>query len=325
LQELIDTGTERRKLQNSIPLFVRRLVMPVAESSPQRLFEVGGLTISVTSEDPALPVVPQGTASAFYTDPRPGFIPDSHLVFRRGPLDDSPERTLLFDSEAVWRLYRRAGGFLQIDCHTPLYGDSPYRRLDISADLSRGVITVAPHVDLPSDPLEYPLDELLASRLLAYRKGIEVHSCGLVTSDGEGLIFLGQSGAGKTTTARLWEELPGISILSDDRIIIRTMPGGFRMFGTPWHGEGRLFSTAGAPLAALFFLAHGSRTELIRLGRAAAAARIFTRCFPPLGDPEGTGLMLETAAAIATTVPAYQLEFLPDESAIRAVLTRPRV
>ena len=298
--------------------------MPPAESSPHGFFEVGGLTISVTSEDRDLPVVPQGTAGAFFTPPRPDAIPDSRLSFRRAPLPDSPGRRLLFDSEAVWQLFRLPDGSLQIDCRTPLYGDRPYRRLDLSHDLSHGVITVAPHVDLPSDPLEYPLDELLVSRLLAHRSGIEVHSCGVVSPGGEGLLFLGQSGAGKTTTARLWEQLPGTSVLSDDRIIIRNFPDGPRMFGTPWHGEGRLYSTSNAPLAAFFFLVHGERSGLTRLDRTAAAARLFTRCFPPLGDPEGIALMVETAAAIATSAAAYELRFVPDDSAIEVVMSRSR-
>ena len=70
-------------------------------------------------------------------------------------------------------------------------------------------------------PLEYPLDELLLQGLLARGRGAEIHACGIADGSGRGLLFVGQSGAGKTTMARLWEGERGITVLSDDRIILR--------------------------------------------------------------------------------------------------------
>src|SRR5215469_6722666 len=48
----------------------------------------------------------------------------------------------------------------------------------------------------------------------------EVHACGVEDSDGRAYHFVGQSGAGKPTTARLWHKARGIHVLSDDRIIL---------------------------------------------------------------------------------------------------------
>jgi hypothetical protein len=76
-----------------------------------------------------------------------------------------------------------------------------------------------------ADPLSYPLDELLIMHRLTQEKAIELHSCGIVRPDGTGNLFVGHSGAGKSTTTRLWTEREDVEVLSDDRIIVRRDEG----------------------------------------------------------------------------------------------------
>ena len=56
---------------------------------------------------------------------------------------------------------------------------------------------------------------------LTQEKAIELHSCGIVRPDGTGNLFVGHSGAGKSTTTRLWTAREDVEVLSDDRIIVR--------------------------------------------------------------------------------------------------------
>jgi hypothetical protein len=70
-------------------------------------------------------------------------------------------------------------------------------------------------------PLDYPLDELLIMHRLTQEKAIELHGSGIVRPDGTGNLFVGHSGAGKSTTTRLWTEREDVEVLSDDRIIVR--------------------------------------------------------------------------------------------------------
>jgi hypothetical protein len=56
---------------------------------------------------------------------------------------------------------------------------------------------------------------------LTQERAIELHSCGIVRVDGGGDLFVGHSGAGKSTTTRLWTEREDVEVLSDDRIIVR--------------------------------------------------------------------------------------------------------
>ena len=57
-------------------------------------------------------------------------------------------------------------------------------------------------------PLSYPLGELLMTNLLGTGYGVMLHSSGVVDA-GHGMVFAGVSGAGKTTTAHLWESQAG--------------------------------------------------------------------------------------------------------------------
>lgn len=72
---------------------------------------------------------------------------------------------------------------------------------------------------------------LLASMLLPSRQAVLVHASGVI-SEGEGVIFLGDSGAGKTTTARrIGRE--GAMRIADDLTILHAPPGQ-RVQVEPW-------------------------------------------------------------------------------------------
>jgi ABC-type nitrate/sulfonate/bicarbonate transport system ATPase subunit len=55
---------------------------------------------------------------------------------------------------------------------------------------------------------------------LAQSDSMIVHACG-VDYEGKGILFVGESGAGKSTLTKIWNQEPGVEILSDDRIIVR--------------------------------------------------------------------------------------------------------
>ena len=130
----------------------------------------------------------------------------------------------LFDSGCTWRLYEGETG-LQFDFHVPSLGVRPYKRLLIDRAFSRGTLQMNEKVFAASThtltPLTYPLDELLIMHRLTQEKAIELHGSGIVRANGVGNLFVGHSGAGKSTTTRLWTEHEDVEVLSDDRIIVR--------------------------------------------------------------------------------------------------------
>ena len=225
---------------------------------------------------------------------------------------------LLFESGAVWRLFRDGEGF-RIECHADVLGSDAYKVARFDSSFTRGTLLIRPAMlALERNPLEYPLDEVLVAHLLGRGRGVELHSCGVVDADGRGHLFVGVSGAGKTTTARLWEGTAS-AVVSDDRVIVREDEGRMWMYGTPWHGEAELSMAARAPLAGVYLLTQAPVNELREIPRANAVARLFGCAFPPFYDGSAVDFTLGMLDRIADAVPVRELHFTRDRGAVDVV------
>jgi hypothetical protein len=239
-----------------------------------------------------------------------------------GSLDSCTGRTI-FDSGAVWRLFREDSTWI-FDFCSPVFGLRPYKRLRMSSDFRTGELILSSQAyEQQSDvcPLEYPADELLITNYLArHGIGIEVHGCGLIDAESGGHLFLGHSGAGKSTTARLWETFRAPQILSDDRIILRLHDGELWMYGTPWHGEAAFAAPGSAKLDRIHILRHGAQNRFAAPPQARAVGEVFARSFPPFHSPAGLERTVEFIKWALDLVPCYEFEFTPDASSVAAVL-----
>jgi hypothetical protein len=235
-----------------------------------------------------------------------------------------PSGRKVFDSGSIWTLYEENEGFV-FDFATPVLGCQPYKRLGVDRGFSTAQLLLNRDClpeGKPVCPLEYPLDELLVTNWLATsgRRGVEVHGCGLVDSGIDGHLFLGHSGAGKSTTTRLWRALRPVRVLSDDRIILHEHANEIRMYGTPWHGEAGFASPENAKINRIFVLEHGDRNEILSLPRARAVAELFARCFPPFYSHLPLESTLSFLHHITDCVPCYLYRFVPDRSAVQDIL-----
>jgi hypothetical protein len=234
----------------------------------------------------------------------------------RGPIPPPPPSEPLFVSGGLWTVYRQGRGLLYL-IREPVHGRAPLSALVIDEARRQGRLFLPAGAPFA---LHYPLDELLFQHHLARHGGMEVHACG-VAWEGRALLFCGQSGAGKTTTARLWRRhRPPADVLSDDRMIVRERGGRLWAFGTPWHGSGRFASPRGLPLGAIYFLARGRRAAVVPMTPPVAASELFARSFPPPWEAAGIAHVLSLCARVAGEVPCARLRFRPDHSAVAAVL-----
>ncbi|PYP86426.1 MAG: hypothetical protein DMF61_13150 [Blastocatellia bacterium AA13] len=276
--------------------------------------EIAGVSVRLIPDDPALTLTIEGAAREFLIN---DCTPDIELTAAWGSVEE-PRAPLLFDSGAVWKLFDINGDRL-FSFNSPTLGTDPYKLAILNPEFTRG------HVILNSNsfekgaaiyPLEYPLDELIVLNWLALGRGVEMHSCGLIDSDGRGRLFAGQSGAGKTTTARLWENIDGVKILSDDRIILRKIGEEIWMHGTPWHGDAELASPAKARLDHIYFIKHGPENRLAELSKANAIARLFACSFPPFHSSEGLDFTLGFMSEVVASVHCAELTFTPTREAV---------
>ena len=233
-----------------------------------------------------------------------------------------PTATPAFESGGLWSAFEERGG-TAFYFRSTFLGEAPYKRAWFNRAYTRGRVQLLKRYfdpELPVYPLEYPLDELLMIHRLACGEGAEIHACGLVTADGQGRLFVGHSGAGKSTTSRLWLEQAGAKVLSDDRIVLRLRHGKPLMYGTPWHGDAGLAVQACAPVSRIFLLEHGDRNELVSLDTVQAARELFARTFVPFHSPAGLAHALAFLEKLTAGVPVARFRFRPDPSAIEEIL-----
>ena len=245
---------------------------------------------------------------------------DIRLALTTDPAPEPRPGQLLFDSGSVWSVFRYQRELLYT-FRTPRLKPPVFKAVQIDAGLRRGTLYF-PHLRTGEPPrmaLDFPLDELLYQHRLAEEGAVELHACGILL-DGQAILFCGQSGAGKTTTARLWRRYCHTAdILSDDRVVLRQRRGRLTAFGTPWHGVGGFASPASGPVRAVCFLRHGARSVLKPLAAPEATARLFTRSFPPMWKAAAVQAVLHTCSSVAESVPCYELGFRPDKSAVTAI------
>jgi hypothetical protein len=169
-------------------------------------------------------------------------------------------------------------------------------------------------------PLEHPLENLLFRHLLADHGALLVHACGVAWHE-RGYLFVGSSGAGKSTAARLWKAA-GATVLNDDRVVLEASRDGIFIHSTPWFGEYPEVTGERAPLAALYLIRKGDEVSFEPLRPAAAAALLFAKSFPPLWDPDRMGRTLEALEVVCRSLPCGWLTVPPDQRAVAWVQSR---
>ena len=232
-----------------------------------------------------------------------------------------PDLAPAFVSGGLWHAYASSVG-TKFYFTSPTLGPSPYKAAWFDPTFQRGHVVL--NRSLLSNgqqilPLEYPLDELVMMHRLALGEGVEVHALGLADRDGRGYLFIGHSGAGKSTTARLWMAESGVTLLSDDRIILRKHDHRFWMYGTPWHGDAGIASACRAPLSAVFLLEQALNDQVAAVPPLKAAAELFARAFLPHYLKGGIQFTLGFLDQLTRSVPCSILRFTPTPSAVEAV------
>lgn len=145
-----------------------------------------------------------------------------------------------------------------------------------------------------------------------------VHSSAIVCN-GRAVLFLGESGTGKSTHTRLWREnIDGAVLLNDDSPFIGFVDGMATAFGAPWSGKTPCYKQEHYPIAAIVRLSQAPHNAIRPLRSVHAIGALLPSLTPAFGyDDELQDRMLATLSKIISQVPVYHLECLPDAAAAR--------
>jgi hypothetical protein len=281
-------------------------------------FSIADICISIESPDPDLALAAMRDRQDFAALDRP---PDAIISSDWSDSLEEISGVPIFDSGALWKLYFHNNQFHFIFT-SPLLGSQPYKIASFNQNFTRGHIAINRNCfssDQNLDPLEYPLDELLILHLLSPGLGVEIHACGIMDSFGKGILFVGQSGAGKTTMATFMGKHQQNKILSDDRIILRAENSRIYMYGTPWHGEAKFSAPEKVELKKVFFLKQSVKNEILPLKQADSVARFFSCSFPLFYNSSAVGFTLSFFEETLKKVSSFELGFVNNDEVIEFV------
>jgi len=260
-------------------------------------------------------ITPPDEFALFLTPPGPR-VPDAaystRIVDTRLPAD--PGEGVFWDN-GIWRTRVKASDRIEIEIYDARV--SCWRTAaHCSGDFAGGDLLVADEAPAlsPSRPLYHPQDRAVILGRICRLGGVMMHSS-CVLADGKVMLFVGMSGAGKTTLGRLWREYGGI-LLNDERNLLLPNGRGVTAGASPWHGEENQVNPATGPLAAVFFLNQAPSNTLRAMELSESLPRMLTAAFVPVFIPDGAAATLEACAAVLEAVPAYELNFTPDVRAV---------
>ena len=181
--------------------------------------------------------------------------------------------------------------------HTDAVIYSPERLKDIVRKTSQGWYSLS----------LFPTDQVWLAPLLADRSAVLLHSAGVILN-GQGLLFVGHSDAGKSTTVNM---LKGrAEILCDDRNVARCRDDGWHIHGTWSHGDVADVSSASAPLRAILFLQQDRCNEILPLtDRKAIWKLLLGTLIKSVVTAEWWQKEIDILEQIIRDVPCYTMRF----------------
>lgn len=91
--------------------------------------------------------------------------------------------------------------------------------------------------------------------------------CSSLAYDNKGFLFTAPSGTGKSTHAKLWQKHFGnkVTMINDDKPIIRRENGKFYIYGTPWQGKSNIGNNIKVPVHSVCVLSQGKENIIKKL------------------------------------------------------------
>ena len=154
------------------------------------------------------------------------------------------------------------------------------------------------------------------------RHTVAVHSSTVIYKD-KAILFLGESGTGKSTHTRLWlKHIPDTELLNDDSPFVFADKKNAVAFGSPWSGKTPCFKNKHVPIAGIVRLSKAPCNKIVKLSKISAVGALLPSCPPAFAyDEYLSDRICDILSLLIQQVPVYSLECVPDESAAKLVFS----
>jgi len=157
-------------------------------------------------------------------------------------------------------------------------------------------------------------------------RGTVLFHAAVVSCQDRAYMFLGKSGTGKSTHARLWlRYVSGTELVNDDNPVVRCLAdGSVVVYGSPWSGKTPCYRNVSYPLGGIVLLSQAPYNKIRRIRGIEAYAALVPSISGKRWDARIADGLHQTENLLAGRVPAYHLECLPDEEAARVCVEEVR-
>ena len=162
-------------------------------------------------------------------------------------------------------------------------------------------------------------DEIILPQVFASRSGCILHSSGIEIG-GNGFLFLGHSGAGKSTILDLLQDLG--RVLAEDRNILRHTPQGWQVYGLDLYRDKYKGSVAPAKAKGIFLLEQSLKNNIIPItNRHEIISCILPMVIKAATTREWWNRTLDLLEKVSQDIPIYHLQFEKSNSVQEIIQT----
>lgn len=230
-----------------------------------------------------------------------------------------PRGELIYDPGSIWRMYR-ADGYYYAAIGYPYKNRPVSVQAVLKANSAWDELTLTEQRGIPEwrSLLNIGAGELILRTSILFTRGLVFHASG-IDDNGRGIVFVGHAGAGKSTQAGFWSDIPGAIAMNDDRVAVRCNGRGAMCYGTPWGGTADIARNHKAPLSVIILLEQAPENSIEPLSRDISGPMLLARSFLPYWDHSLMELALTNLNAILDCVPVYRLRCRPEPEIISLV------
>ncbi len=160
----------------------------------------------------------------------------------------------------------------------------------------------------------------ICKKIVSNYNGFFLH-CSCLEYEDEAYIFTAKSGTGKSTHARLWREVfaDKVTMINDDKPIIRYIDNKFYIYGTPWNGKHHLSNNIKSEIKAIYYLYQGEENKATKSDPVSSVTKILSQTVLP-DDKESMLHLLDMVEKLVSTTPVLDLHCTISHDAVHTAL-----
>lgn len=152
----------------------------------------------------------------------------------------------------------------------------------------------------------------------ATQNAMMIHAAAIVFR-GEGILFCGESGAGKSTQAILWRKYLNAKALNYDKPCILFSEGQLIAHGSPWSGKENLFLNEHAPLRSIVFVEKADYNDIKKMSYSEAFSSLLLHNYLLPANNQVQNSYFDLISNIIEKTPIYTLRCTIDVESVKTL------